>query len=391
MGAKLSILVVGAGVFGVTSALELARRGHHLTLIDPGPIPHPRAASTDISKAVRMDYGSDELYMALMEEAFTVWDKWNREWDVPLYHEDGFLVLSQQEMKPGSFEYESFKMMQKRGHRAERLSSAALKNRFPAWNADKYTDGYFNPRAGWAESGSVVARLAKEAKAAGISVRENLSAVRLCDDAKQITGVIGADGAYYKADVVVLAAGTWSPLLSDHLGEVISHVAQPIFYFQPDNIDVYRPDQFPVWAADLSRTGWYGFPVAKDGTVKVSNHGPGRNVHPDDKRLTAPSDETWCRNFLQENLPSLAKAPLMSSRTCLYCDSWDGNFYIDYDQEWPGLVYATGGSGHAFKFTPVLGRLVADVVERKPNPYLARFAWRPPGVASVKEQARHQG
>src|SRR6266478_1997237 len=116
MGANLSILAIGAGVFGLSSAVELARRGHSVTLMDPGPIPHPRAASTDISKAVRMDYGSDELYMSLMEEAFEIWDQWNRERTQALYHEDGFLVLSPAEMRPGSFEYESFQMLQKRGH-----------------------------------------------------------------------------------------------------------------------------------------------------------------------------------------------------------------------------------------------------------------------------------
>ncbi len=337
MGANLSILAIGAGVFGLSSAVELARRGHSVTLMDPGPIPHPRAASTDISKAVRMDYGSDELYMSLMEEAFEIWDQWNRERTQALYHEDGFLVLSPAEMRPGSFEYESFQMLQKRGHSAERLSSKTLRSRFPAWNAEKYGDGYFNPRAGWA------------------------------------------------------ATGTWSPLLSNRLSTVISQVAQPIFYFRPKNVDLYKAHVFPVWAADLSHTGWYGFPVTRDGTVKVSNHGPGRKVHPDDNRETVTGDEVRCRKFLGDNLPSLAEAPLASSRTCLYCDSWDGNFYIDHDPELPGLVYATGGSGHAFKFAPVLGRIVADVVELKPNPYSSRFAWREPTAQPVKEQARFKG
>ena len=55
---KHRILVIGAGMFGVTAALELKKRGHEVTLIDPGPLPHPEASSTDISKVVRPDYGS---------------------------------------------------------------------------------------------------------------------------------------------------------------------------------------------------------------------------------------------------------------------------------------------------------------------------------------------
>ena len=63
------ILVIGGGIFGLTAALELRRRGHRVTIADVGAIPSPLAASTDVSKVVRADYGSDVLYTELMEHA----------------------------------------------------------------------------------------------------------------------------------------------------------------------------------------------------------------------------------------------------------------------------------------------------------------------------------
>ena len=57
-----NILVVGAGVFGASAALELRIRGHAVTLVDPGPLPHADASSTDVSKIVRADYGGDAFY-----------------------------------------------------------------------------------------------------------------------------------------------------------------------------------------------------------------------------------------------------------------------------------------------------------------------------------------
>ena len=45
----MEIIVIGAGINGVVGAIELKRRGHVVTLLDPGPLPHPLAASTDIS------------------------------------------------------------------------------------------------------------------------------------------------------------------------------------------------------------------------------------------------------------------------------------------------------------------------------------------------------
>src|SRR6266513_435028 len=97
------VIVVGAGINGVTAAIELRRRGHDTVLLDPGPLPHPLAASTDISKAVRAAYGADEEYAALAERSIPLWLEWNREFGTELYHEVGFLFLRRQEMQPGDF------------------------------------------------------------------------------------------------------------------------------------------------------------------------------------------------------------------------------------------------------------------------------------------------
>ena len=89
----LKIIVVGAGINGVTSAIELRKRGHQVVLIDPGPIPHPLAASTDISKAVRAGYGADEDYTDLAEDCIRRWRQWNVGLGTELYHEIGVLFL----------------------------------------------------------------------------------------------------------------------------------------------------------------------------------------------------------------------------------------------------------------------------------------------------------
>src|SRR5512133_3648863 len=102
------IIVIGAGINGVTAAIELKKRGHEVILVDPGPLPHPLAASTDISKAVRAAYGADEDYTKLAERSIKLWRKWNEELGVELYHETGVIFARCGEMKPGDFEYESF-------------------------------------------------------------------------------------------------------------------------------------------------------------------------------------------------------------------------------------------------------------------------------------------
>ena len=176
------VIVVGAGINGVTAAIELKKRGHKVVLVDPGPLPHPLAASTDISKAVRRAYGADEDYTALADRSIKLWRKWNEEFGVDLYHEVGVMFVRRREMKPGDFERESFKMLQKRGHKIERMNSAQLWKRFPAWNPELYRDGVLELEAGYAESGHVVATLIGRAKSLGIELRQGAQFVALDED-----------------------------------------------------------------------------------------------------------------------------------------------------------------------------------------------------------------
>ena len=89
-----SIVIVGAGIFGLTASLELLRRGHSVTVIDPGPVPHPLASSNDTCRMVRMDYGDDRLYVELAEKAIQGWHSWNQSWGEEIYHETGFLLTT---------------------------------------------------------------------------------------------------------------------------------------------------------------------------------------------------------------------------------------------------------------------------------------------------------
>ena len=390
MTTQRSIVVAGAGIFGLSGALELRSRGYAVTVVDPGPVPHPLAASNDVSRMVRMDYGDDKLYSDLGAEAIEGWHIWNERRGRPLYHEDGFLVLISHPLEGGVVERQSYDLLTAAGWPLERLGSAAVAERFPLWNAEHYTDGYFNPRGGWAEAGETVSFLAAEAKAAGIEILSGFSTESVIVESGRAAGLRAADGGEARADGVVVAAGVWTPRLLPEMQDMMSPVAQTLVYLRPTLPERFRPPHFPPWGADIPKTGWYGFPVNAEGVVKLANHGPGRFVDADDPRDADPAVVEYSREFLSHSLPELANAPLAGSRACFYNDTWDGDFYITRHPEIEGLVVSTGGSGHAFKFTPALGRITADVVEGKPNRYGERFAWRPRGEAT-KESTRYSG
>jgi sarcosine oxidase / L-pipecolate oxidase len=389
MATQQHILIVGAGIFGVAAAHELATRGHRVTLMDPGPIPAEHAASTDISKIVRMDYGTDDFYTDMMREAFTGWDRWNAAWETPLYHETGFLLMKSAEMTPGSFEWESYTRLEPRGVTPERLDSASLAKDHPLWNAERYVDGYRSPRAGWAQSGEVVAKVASLLPALDVDLRDGTAFERFIEDGSKVVGIVTADRTEIRADLVVMATGAWTASYLPHLSDRMWPSGQSVVFFKPDKLERFTPPSFMPWAGDISETGWYGFPLSKTGVVKIGNHSTG--IVPIDPHATPhiiPDNHIeHLREFLAVTIPALADAPVVGTRVCMYCDTWDGHFWIDHDPDRPGLMVAAGGSGHGFKFAPLIGHVIADVAERKPNRYAERFAWRTRGEKQ-KEAAR---
>ena len=209
--------------------------------------------------------------------------------------------------------------------------------------------------------------------AAGVAIDPRaVSAILDEDRGGTAVGVVLADGTRVAADRVVACGGAWTASLVPDVPLVT--VGQPVFHLAPRDPELFAATQFPVFGADIARTGYYGFPVNRDGIVKIANHGTGIAMSPDDPREVTAAQIAALRAFVGDTFPALATAPIAASRLCVYGDSPDGHFWIARHPQRPNLTVACGGSGHAFKFAPVLGALIADAALGLPTP--ARFAWR---------------
>ncbi len=390
---KYDFLVVGAGIYGLTAAIALRKRRYSVGLLNPGVIPHPLAASTDISKVVRMEYGADREYMDMVDEAIDGWHAWNDLFKDTLYHEVGFLMLtkSRKAETENSFEAASYKNLLRKGLKPEYLSPEMLSARFPAFQANVYAAGIFNPKAGFAESGRVVQTLVEYARQLGVEVHQQQTADQFLASGNRVTGVQTLESARFEAGQVVVCAGAYTPYLLPELAPVMKSTGHPVFHLQPEQPELFRAPNFTVFTSDISSTGWYGFPLhPREGVVKIGNHGVGQELHPDrDARVVDTADILHLRQFLQEHLPALANAPLVFTRRCLYNDTLDGHFWIDQHPERPGLTVGAGGSGHGFKMAPILGDLIADAAEGGTHKWSARYRWRElSGETRQEEEAR---
>ncbi|KAJ3109006.1 hypothetical protein HK100_003366 [Physocladia obscura] len=401
--------VVGSGAFGLSAALSLQKRGHSVTVFDRLPIPAQDAASTDISKVIRPDYADQALYQKL---ALASIEKFKHEWNPDakrrfgkeLYIECG-TVYATKDTGMNDFERASIATLKSSGVETKILNKDDITAIYGSGFGNEYQGGYLNPRAGYADSGLTMQYLAQIASESGVKFLTGPQAGTFVDLIKNgsgaTIGITTSDRNRHYADLVLVAAGSWTPSLLPQLQGLCEVTAQPVIHIKiPDNLKhKFDASKYPVWFADVSKTGFYGFPISPTtGELKFANHGPGftssfhvdtrpgktgGNVGERKKWLTnvTPTDipkeaVSKYRKFLKSAFPELNKFDITRTRLCWYCESWDGNFYIDAVPGAQNVFVATGGSGHGFKFVPKLGDVIADIVEGKPTEFKDLFKWR---------------
>ncbi len=386
-------LIVGAGIFGISTAIELSKRKYSVGVLNPDTIPHHLAASTDISKAVRLEYGSDREYFEMTEICIERWREWNDFFQTPLYHEVGFLMLGRDSLdSPGhSFEKASIELLHEKGYSTEMLQHDELRKRFPIINHSLYPLAHYNPVGGYVESGKVVATLADHALQLGVKINNQETVQELRVESGRLTTIKTREGESFSAGLTIISAGTSTPFLVPDLRPYMKITGHPVFHIAPPEIDMCKAPWLPVFTADISNTGWYGFPWHPvQGVVKMAKHTKGMELHPwhDDRTIT-DSEVNEFKNFRRESFPSLANAPVVYTRRCLYTDTLDGHFWIDHHPEVKGLAVSSGGSGHGMKMGPIIGEMTADIAEGKTHRFSARYRWRELDAHTIQaEEAR---
>ena len=255
-------LIIGGGVFGVSTAIELAKRKYKVALINPDTIPHHLAASTDVTKAVRMEYGSDEQYFKMAEICIERWKEWNDFFKIKLYHEVGFLMLCQDsvESEAQKFENSSLQNLLTHGYQPERLKASEIQKRFPAINTAVYPEAIFNPVGGYVESGLAIEVMADYARSLGVDVHEGQTAQSLIIKNNQLQAVTTFEGQTFHCGHAIIAAGSGTPYLLPELQAYMKITGHPVFWLKPENPEKFTAKNLPVFTADISNTGWYGFP-----------------------------------------------------------------------------------------------------------------------------------
>ncbi|KAF2717806.1 FAD dependent oxidoreductase [Polychaeton citri CBS 116435] len=376
-----SIVIVGAGVFGLSIADELANRGYiNITILDRFSPPVPDGSSVDISRIIRFDY-ADSLYMKMAREAHALWISDFKQH----YHGSGFLLVSD---NPGHPYLEKAKQyLKEQGTTVDVFTGESdVKNAYPKFQGDTIgLTGYHNRQGGWAHSSDAIQTLASRCDKHGVSfvTGSRGTVTSLKTHGNRVRGVNVKSGPPILADRVILASGAWTSRLVDLELQAI-HTAQPVGYIQLTASEADHLREMPV-AMNLG-TGFFVFPPSPGSNVlKCARHGfgyettvPVKRLDGESKTISGPhirrngatasfmpadAEESLRQGLRRFFPPSVSERTFVMKRLCWYTDTPTGDFIVDNHPALQHLFVATGGSGHAFKFLPVLGKYLADVFE----------------------------
>ncbi|KAF8229018.1 FAD dependent oxidoreductase [Tricholoma matsutake] len=378
------IVIVGAGCFGISTAYHLLKRGFtDVTVLDRSPtLPARDAASSDFNRVVRSAY-SDIFYTKLAREAIHSW-KDKSEWE-DSYHQCGVLVLGSSDNKEQTYTEDSFHNDVKVGAALQKLPDGrAIRGIFPpevrAAGFNKNA-GYINFDGGWANATQGLAMMTSKVMSLKGKVVASKNVIKIIRHNGRMTGVECSDHTFYDASLLVVATGSWTHSAFPELkvGSRCLATGQCVAMMHVTSEEAKVYNDCPV-VLDLS-TGFYVFPPTDQGIIKMAIHLPGYTrmiegistpwtvVDDPDRGLLVPRTNLQAlRKCLREVYPVLAEKPFSATRLCWYNDSPDGNWIIGRDPADSSIMFATAGSGHAYKFLPVIGRLVADAIQETLDP-----------------------
>lgn len=357
---QYNAIVVGLGAMGSATLYHLARRGWRVLGLEQFAPGHTRGSSHGDSRIIRETYFEHPLYVPLVQRAHELWRDLEERSGASLMTISGGLMIGPPD---GTVVSGTLRSAGEHNLPHAILTPAEVAERFPAFSLAPSLVAVFDPRAGFLDPEACNRAHIQMARDAGAEARFNEAVVDWIAEGNGVR--VTTASAEYTADRLVLAGGAWNrgPLPDIELPLTIER--QAVFWLEPGG-DPSRYDvaRFPIYAYEHRADSiCYGFPHLPRGVKASVMHDGATALIPDEvSRTVEESEVDPLRAALRPVLPALAEAPVRDRDVCLFTNTPDHDFIIDFHPFCPEVLISSPCSGHGFKFASAIGEIQADLL-----------------------------
>lgn len=363
----MRIDIIGAGIMGLSAAWALHKRGHRIRLFEQGPIPNPLAASADRHRLIRYPYGDQDGYVRMVGQAYAAWDELWTDVGERLQIETGTLAF---DTADDDWANRSRASLDRCAIPYDLLAPAELERRFPFLASETIGQALYLPSGGVLLAERILAALSRHLTGNGVELRANSKVVQI-DPAHARLRL--TDGGISEAELLVVAAGPWTPKLVPGLAGRVTPSRQVVSYLVPPAGYGEAWARAPMILAIGLKAGFYAVPPVAGLGLKVGDHRFSLQGDPDRERTAGGAEAAAIADQASGWFRDFAAYRLSEAKTCFY-DVADGEEFI-VEPIGPRCWVLSGFSGHGFKFGAILGnRLAAAIAGEIPAGALSAWA-----------------
>jgi monomeric sarcosine oxidase len=351
------VIVLGTGGVGSAAAFHLARRGAKVLGLDRFPGGHANGSSHGETRIIRKGYFEHANYVPLLNRAYQLWSDLEQRSAEKLYHEVGLIEIG----PPDGIVVPGVLASARQHHlRVEELTDQEVSRRFPGFAIPDGSVAVFEQNAGYLMVERCVLAHLAEAVRHGAELRTDETILDWQANDRGVT--VRTNKQTYAAQKLVITAGAWSKDLLADLGIKLRVLRKHLHWYKTNTAAYRVSNGCPAFFFEVLQGHFYGFPQIDEQGVKVADHTGGTEINDplSDDRSTETEDVSRVEKFLSEFLPGVSRAAYHHA-VCYYTMSPDAHFIVDRHPVHGNVVFAVGLSGHGFKFTSVLGEVLADL------------------------------
>lgn len=358
-------IVVGFGGVGSAALWEGAKRGWKMLGLDRFGPAHDRGSSHGHTRIIRRAYFEHPNYVPLVDQAYQLWDELTKRHRTspevkPLLISTGLLQVG----PPESPIIQGVQTSAKMHHLPiEVFTPDQIEQRLPILKIPSHHIGVFESSAGVLRVELCVAAMLQQAAKLGSELISDCPVTdwQVSDDGKvQVT----CGKQSFVADRLVIAGGAWNSQLLSRLNLSLRVLRKQQNWFQLDRVEQKLINRFPSFLVEQDDGSvFYGIPEIDYLGMKVAEHSGGELLTSPEKqnRQLNACDLNRAVGFLKQHF-HFGHQRLVHFSQCMYTMSADQHFIIDRVPGMANVSFAAGLSGHGFKFAPVLGKYLIQLV-----------------------------